>query len=158
MSGTSVSTLGSEVGEGNIPLDISSPLHDSNVMTLLAELEAKVKHYQERVEQYKAKLRVWESALRAAREEVNVNRRPEAKQQQRIEPKKGVANRAFVREVLKAYAGEGVTPKRLRQLAEERQLSIPRNFPYAILYKFKTQTEEVRDEGGRYFPIKKASN
>jgi len=150
---------GSAVGEGEILVDISSPLgHSVDAMSLLAELEAKVEHYQERVVYYKAKLRVWESALRAAREEVMASARRDVKKQPAVGPRKGVANRAFVREMLKAHAAAGVTPKQLRQLAEERQLSIPRNFPYAILHKFKTRTEEVRDEGGRYFPIEKASD
>jgi len=104
------------------------------------------------VEQYRSKLRVWESALKSALEEA-ADGKPKKATGRAIVPK-GKANRAFVREVLKRNAEAGVIPKQIREAAEQRQLTFGSNFPYAILHKFRTQPKpEVKEVGGRYFPI-----
>jgi hypothetical protein len=130
----------------SLPSDTGNVTRDS----LIAELEAKVKHYRERVEDARYKLRVWESALKSALEERGEGRTEKTAAQEA----KGKADRAFVREVLKRNAKTGVTPKQIREAAAQQRLSYSGNFPHTTLHKLKTQSEpEVREEGGRYFPI-----
>ncbi|MGB0063612.1 MAG: hypothetical protein WBP85_04130 [Terracidiphilus sp.] len=142
--------------EGETFLDISSPLpYALGIVTqayLIAELETKVKHYRERVEEYRSKLRVWESALKSALEEKGENSKASGKSApQQV---KGKVSRAFVREVLKHNAKSGVTPKQIREAAEQQGLTYPNNFPHTTLHKFRTQARpEVRQEGGKYFPV-----
>ena len=148
--------------EGDIMLDIPSPLpHTQNTVTnaaLIAELEAKVKHYRERVEEYRSKLRVWESALSSAKEEMSDNSSVTAKKAA-LPAIKGKVSRDFVREVLRSYAKKGgVTPKQIREIADQRGLSYPANFPHTTLHKFRTQMREAEEKGGKYFPIVKGEN
>jgi len=154
---TTVEILGEimKAREGEIFLDISSPLpHTLGTVTeasLIAELEAKVKHYRQRVEEYRSKLRVWESALKSALEETAASK---PKKAERVLVPKGKVSRAFVREVIKRHAENGVTPKQIREAAEQQRLAFKPNFPYAILHKFRTHARpEVKEVGGRYFPI-----
>lgn len=143
-------------------LDIPSPLLDTESTVtnaaLIAELEAKVKHYRERVEEYRSKLRVWESALLSVKEEMSDNSKTAKKA---ATPQiKGKVNRDFVREVLRAYAKKGgVTPKQIREIADQRGLAYPANFPHTTLHKFRTQTHpEAVENGGKYFPVPKGEN
>jgi len=140
--------------EGEIFLDISSPLlHTLDSMSrasLIADLEAKVRYYRERVEEHRSKLRVWESALKSALEEEDEDG---ALAKPTLQEVKGKADRAFVREVLKRNSKAGVTPKQMREAADQRGLSYTENFPYTILHKFRTQAKpEAWEVGGRYFP------
>lgn len=143
--------------EGEIFLDISSPLlHTQHTVTkasLIAELEAKVKHYRERVEEYRSKLRVWESALKSALEENDDKGSAKASAKPAPQTVKGKANRAFVREVLKRNAKVGMTPKQIREAADQQGLAYVDNFPYTILHKLRTQSKpDVQEIGGKYFP------
>ena len=138
-----------------LSIDIPSPssyIDEVTQASLIAELEAKVKHYRERVEEYRSKLRVWESALKSALEEGTERGKVSGKPMS--QEVKGKAGRAFVREVLKRNAKTGITPKQIREAAERERLSYSNNFPHTILHKFRTQAKpEVREEGGKYFPI-----
>lgn len=138
-----------------LSIDIPSPspyIDEVTQASLIAELEAKVKHYRERVEEYRSKLRVWESALKSALEEKGEKGKVIGKKA--TQQAKGKANRAFVREVLKRNAKTGVTPKQVREAAEQQGLAYSANFPHTILHKFRTQARpEAREEGGKYFPI-----
>lgn len=136
----------------NLPISIDIPLLSPypDIVTqasLIAELEAKVKHYRERVEEYRSKLRVWESALKSALEEKGHSASEKPTSQQKV-------SRAFVREVLRRNTKAGMTPKQIREAAEQAALSYPSNFPYTVLHRFRTQPKpEVREEDGKYFPI-----
>ena len=134
-------------------LDIPSPLsYDDNVTTdaLIAELRAKVDYH-------RSKLRIWENALKSALEEKSGSdgRLPgKASAKPASQETRGKVSRAFVREVLKRNAKTGVTPKQIREAAEQQGLTYTENFPHTVLHKFRTQAKpEVREEGGRYFPI-----
>ena len=144
-----------EQNSSPLPIDIPSPspyIDEVTQASLIAELEAKVKHYRERVEEYRSKLRVWESALKSALEEKGEKGKVIGKKA--TQQAKGKANRAFVREVLKRNAKTGVTPKQVREAAEQQGLAYSANFPHTILHKFRTQARpEAREEGGKYFPI-----
>jgi hypothetical protein len=156
-----IQTLIERAREGDIMLDIPSPLpHTRGIVTnaaLIAELEAKVKHYRERVEEYRAKLRVWETALASAKEEMSDNSTTAKKAA--LPAIKGKVSRDFVREILKSYAKKGgVTPKQIREIADQRGLAYPANFPHTTLHKFRTQMREAEEKGGKYFPITKGEN
>ena len=137
------------------PIDIPSPSpYPDNVTreSLIIELQAKVKHYRGRVEEYRGKLRIWESALKSALEEQS--EKSNAAGKSALQQVKGKVSRAFVREVLKRNAKTGVTPKQIREAADQKGLSYPGNFPHTTLHKFRTQAKpEVREEDGKYFPI-----
>jgi hypothetical protein len=136
-----------------LPIDFTSPspyIDEVTQASLIAELEAKVKHYRERMEHHRSELRIWESALQSALAEIGENKSANKKASQ----VKGKVSRAFVREVLKRNAKSGVTPKQFREAADQQGLSYPANFPHTTLHKFRTQPKpEVREEGGKYFPI-----
>jgi hypothetical protein len=136
-----------------LPIDFPSPsLYDNNMTreSLIAELEAKVKQHQERVNHHRDQLRIWERALQSAMEERGEDK-PASKKASQV---KGKVSRAFVREVLKRNTKTGVTPKQIREAADQQGLTYPGNFPHTTLHKFRTQAKpEVREEDGKYFPI-----
>jgi hypothetical protein len=142
------------------PLDIPSPLCPSSDVTkadLIVELEAKVKFYRGRLEEDRAELRIWESALRSALRGDSGKRESAAAKKpmpQEARGTKGKVSRQFVREVLRRNAKAGITPKQIREEADRQALAYSENFPYTILHKFRTQAKpEVREEGGRYYPL-----
>jgi len=58
---------------------------------------------------------------------------------------------SFVRQYILWSQGTGVSPSELKHAA--RQLGkLPNNFPYTILGKLKSNGE-IKEEGGRYFPV-----
>jgi len=141
-------------GEGDILLDISSPLlHTDDVTkaTLLAELKEKVNFYQEQVERNQKQLRIWLAALKSAQGEEGSEKPKKAVPSL---PTKGKAGRKFIREILAAHADIGMTPKEIQQAAEQRQLEVTTNYPYAALHKMRTVSKEVREVEGRYFLVK----
>ncbi|HTW59957.1 MAG TPA: hypothetical protein VMD99_17660 [Terriglobales bacterium] len=140
--------------EGDISLDISSPLLDTAGVakaTLIADLKEKVNFYQEQVERNQKQLRVWLAALKSAQGE-DGNEKP--KRAIPSLPTKGKAGRKFIREILASHADIGMTPKEIRQAAEQRQLEVTTNYPYAALHKMRTVSKEVREVEGRYFLVK----
>ena len=147
-----------EIGEitedGDILIDIPSPplyIDPVTKATLIAELKEKVNFYQEQIERNRKELRVWLAALKSAQGEEG-NEKPK-----RVGPSlltKGKAGRKFIREILAAHADIGMTPKEIRQAAEQRQLEVTVNYPYAALHKMRTVSKQVRETEGRYFLVK----